>query len=79
MRGAARKEILDIEREVRAVARQSLTAARDLPAGHVLDRGDLTIKRPGTGIPPARLEVTLGRRLAEPIEADLPLTEEHLA
>ena len=79
MRGAARKEILDIEREVRTVARQSLTAARDLPAGHVLDRGDLTIKRPGTGIPPARLEVTLGRRLAEPIDADLPLTEEHLA
>ncbi len=79
MRGEVRKEILDIEREVRAVSRQSLTAARDLPAGHVLDRDDLTIKRPGTGIPPARLEVTLGRRLAERIDADQPLTEEHLA
>ena len=79
MRGDVRKEVQGIEEDVQAVARQSLTVKRDLAVGHVLRRDDLTIKRPGTGLAPTRLEDTLGRRLARRIGADSPLTEEHLA
>lgn len=79
MLGPARKVVLEIERDVREVSRQSLTAAQALPAGHVLHREDLTIKRPGTGLPPARLERVLGRRLRRAVERDHPLSEEDLA
>ena len=64
--------------DVRKVSRQSLTTTRDLPDGHVISRDDLTIKRPGTGISPARLEETIGRTLAMAIVEDMTLTEGHL-
>jgi sialic acid synthase SpsE len=67
------KRILPIEQDVRTVSRQSLTTTRDLLQGHILTRADLTIKRPGTGIPPFELDATLGKRLTRAIEADMPL------
>ena len=75
MLGPRRKDVLEIETDVRTVSRQSLTTRQALPAGHVLSRDDLTIKRPGTGIPPSRLAETLGRCLARPLEAEVPLRE----
>lgn len=77
--GPPRKMLLECERDVRLVSRQSLVAARDLPAGHVLSRADLVIKRPGTGLEPFRLHEVLGRRLARPIEGDTPLTAADVA
>jgi N,N'-diacetyllegionaminate synthase len=79
MLGKPEKTPLDVERDVRQVARQSLTTTRDLKAGHVLTRKDLTIKRPGTGISPSRYHEIIGRRLRRPVEADMPIAEEHLA
>jgi N-acetylneuraminate synthase/N,N'-diacetyllegionaminate synthase len=78
MLGPQRKEVLPIEIEVRDVSRQSLTATSALPPGHVLRAADLTVKRPGSGIAPARLDETVGRRLARAVEADMPLREEDL-
>jgi len=68
------KFVLDIERDVRTVSRQSLVATRTLPRGHVLTRSDLTVKRPGTGLEPFRLDEILGRTLARDVEADVPLS-----
>ena len=79
MLGAPSKRVLDIERDVREVSRQSVTARCELPAGHVLEPEELTIKRPGIGIAPWRLAETFGRRLARPVAADMPLTDEDLA
>jgi len=76
--GPRRKRVLPIEHDVRTTSRQSLCATRDLPAGHALGREDLTIKRPGTGLPPAQLDAVLGAELARPIEADRLLRDEHL-
>jgi sialic acid synthase SpsE len=73
------KRVLPIEQDVRTVSRQSLTTIRDLPAGHILARADLTIKRPGTGIPPYELDATIGRRLTRAIEADMPLMKGDLS
>jgi len=72
--GDGRKRVLPCERDVRRVSRQSLAATRDLPAGHVLTRADLTIKRPGTGLEPFRLHEVLGRATTRTVEADMPLT-----
>jgi N,N'-diacetyllegionaminate synthase len=80
----AEKIVQDIERDVRTVSRQSLTSTRALPAGHVLCAADITIKRPGTGLPPYMLDDLLAlppreRTLTHPIDADSPLTGAHLA
>jgi N,N'-diacetyllegionaminate synthase len=72
------KTVLDIERDVREKSRQSIVARRDLPAGHILTREDVTFKRPGTGLAPFMLEAALGRPLLAPAAADFPLTHAHV-
>lgn len=78
MLGPRTKNVLDIERDVREVSRQSLTVKRDLPAGHVLAREDLAVKRPGAGLAPSLMEFVLGRSLARAVAADTPLHEDDL-
>ncbi len=75
MLGSRTKLVQDIERDVRSVSRQSLTTTRSLKAGHTLAKSDLTIKRPGTGLPPWAVDRILGRRLSRDVEADMPLME----
>lgn len=79
MRGPIEKKVSDVERDVREVSRQSLSTTRDLPAGHTLTTHDLTIKRPGTGISPARCHEVVGRSLALAVKTDMPLKDKHLA
>jgi len=62
-------EALAVEADVRRVSRQSVCTARDLPAGRSLSRDDLTVRRPGTGIPAAWLHAVVGRRLARDVSA----------
>ena len=51
----------------RRTFRQSLVAARDLPAGHILAAADLTFARPGHGFPPTMVEFLVGRILKNAI------------
>lgn len=76
---AAEKTVLECERDVRHVSRQSVVSTRAVPAGTVITREHLTIKRPGTGILAHRLEEIFERTAARDIEADLPVTEADLA
>jgi sialic acid synthase SpsE len=78
MLGPPEKRVLDLEQDVRAVSRQSVTATHDLDVGHVIVSEDLTLKRPGTGLEPWRFAETVGRRVARPVAADMPLREEDL-
>ena len=78
MLGEVTKCVLPIERDVREVSRQSLTTARPLAAGTVLQADDVTIKRPGLGIAPSRLAETVGRRLARAVDSDTTLCEDDL-
>ncbi|HLP83489.1 MAG TPA: N-acetylneuraminate synthase family protein [Phycisphaerales bacterium] len=73
------KRVLDIEQDVRRVSRQSVVSVRSLPAGHVLRREDLTVKRPGTGLPAYELEHLVGQRLTRAVEADMPLQSDDVA
>jgi N,N'-diacetyllegionaminate synthase len=67
MRGAAGKRVLEIERDVRTVSRQSLVLARDVSGGHVIDISDLTVQRPGTGIAPAAVADAVGKAAKTPL------------
>ena len=66
------------ERDVMAVARRSLVAARNLRAGDLVRADDVTAKRPAGGLAPARLPGLVGRRLACDVPADRALSEQHL-
>lgn len=79
MLGEAAKSLLDIERDVRRVSRQSVAAARDLDEGAIIGASDLVIRRPGTGIEPWRIAEVIGRRLRHAIGRGQPLRDEDLA
>lgn len=79
MVGPIEKRVLPCEEDVRSVSRQSLVLTRPVSAGHPIERGILTTKRPGTGIEPFRIDEVAGRLAARDIEADRPLVEEDLA
>ena len=51
------------------VARRSLVAARDIPAGEVLASNAVTFKRPGTGLPPKMLSEVVGKTTLRNISA----------
>ena len=55
---------------LRKLFTRSLVASADLPAGTVITREHVAIKKPGTGLPPERLEDIIGRRLARPVTVD---------
>lgn len=68
--GAAEKTFSDEEAAVRRMARKSIVAARAIPAGAAIARGDVCFKRPGTGLPPTALDAVLGHRVRRAIECD---------
>ena len=68
--GSSVKRVTEAETEMFRIGRRSLVAARDLPAGTVLQRDDIAVKRPGYGIQVYEMATVIGRRVAEPIEAD---------
>ena len=77
--GERKKIVHEIEQDVRLVSRQSIVTTRQLHAGHVLRREDLTIKRPGTGLPPSRLEEIVGQALGVDVDSDTAITDAHLS
>lgn len=58
---------------MRRLFNKSVVARHDLAKGTVLRLSDLTVKKPGTGIPAARLTDLVGRRLITDIPADTAL------
>jgi sialic acid synthase SpsE len=77
--GTAKKELTAGEAITRQVARRSLVAAADLPAGTVLERHHLAAKRPGNGISPMELDRVVGRKLKRAAEKDSLLAWDDLA
>jgi N,N'-diacetyllegionaminate synthase len=76
MLGDRTKRPLASERDVRCVSRQSVVSRRPIHAGDMIRRDDLTIKRPGTGVEPWRINDLIGGRAARTIAADMPLMPE---
>lgn len=63
-------------REMYSLARRSLIAATDIPAGRAITREMLAVKRPGYGIPPKQLERVIGRQARVDIAFDDIITWE---
>lgn len=63
------KRVLPIEQDVRRVSRQSLVAARAIAAGKKIVAKDVTVQRPGTGVPAADVDEMIGRTAKREIAA----------
>lgn len=76
--GHGRKEPAPSEADTAAVARKSLVAARDIPAGMTLTEEMITAKRPGTGLPPSMRDSLVGRQARRDIRSGTLLSREML-
>jgi N-acetylneuraminate synthase/N,N'-diacetyllegionaminate synthase len=72
--GKSRKKPAVSELETAAAVRKSLVAARDIPAGTLISADEISIKRPGTGLPPDMMPFILGRRAKKDIPSGKFLT-----
>lgn len=61
---------LESEKPARANARRSLVALRDIPAGAIVSRDDLTWKRPASGVSPRHIGKVVGLAAAADITED---------
>ncbi len=64
------KHISESERKNMAVARKSIVASRGICRGEMLTEGNLTVKRPGTGISPMKWEQVIGTRAVRDFQED---------
>jgi len=70
MFGSSEKQVFDSEFETYKYDKRSITSARDIMAGTVITKEDITFKRPGTGIPPKGEKKLLGKRAEVAIPED---------
>jgi len=68
MLGDGRKELQHSEQDGSVAMRRSIAAARDLPAGHLVEMDDLMWIRPGSGMAPGDEELIVGRRLSRSVK-----------
>lgn len=76
--GRGKLRLLDAEREVRQLSRCSVVATWPITKGERIKRDMLTVKRPGTGIPPSELDRVAGRVANIDIPADTLIAWEML-
>ena len=69
-RGSSVKAPVESELEVRDVARKSIVAKIDIPAGTVITDDMLAFKRPGTGISPKDSNMLIGKKTSQDIYKD---------
>ncbi|MBV0914156.1 N-acetylneuraminate synthase family protein [Anianabacter salinae] len=73
MQGQAEVEPTPAEREMRVLARRSVTALLDIPVGASLTLENLGLRRPGDGLPPKALDQFLGKTATRPIASGAQL------
>jgi N-acetylneuraminate synthase len=56
--------------QMKEIFQKSVTTCRDIPAGTTITREMLGIRKPGTGVPAARIADVVGRKTARTIPAD---------
>jgi N-acetylneuraminate synthase len=75
---AEKNAIASEMKQLRDLFTKSIVARIDLSAGTVLRQEDLSIKKPGTGIPASELQRVVGRTLIRSVQADEVLRESDL-
>ena len=68
--GSFKVEALEYEAPARANARRSLVALKDIPKGKVIEKEDLTFKRPAHGVSPRFIDEVVGKTALIDIKDD---------
>ena len=71
--GTGHKTISESERKNIEIARKSIVAACPIKAGELLTEGNLTVKRPGSGISPMRWNEVVGTFAIKDFEEEEPI------
>ena len=74
--GEATKAPIEAESDSRTHARRSLVATSDIAEGETIEPRHIALKRPGTGISPAMMDIVLGREARMEIDAETIITWE---
>ncbi|MGO3708363.1 MAG: N-acetylneuraminate synthase family protein [Mesonia hippocampi] len=69
--GGFKVEALEAEATSRREARRSLVAAKNIPEGKIIDKDDLTFKRPAHGISPMHIDEVIGKKALKEIKDDM--------
>ncbi|MBN1849819.1 MAG: N-acetylneuraminate synthase family protein [Deltaproteobacteria bacterium] len=64
--------------DTKAIFSKSIAPLRHLKKGTILESDMLSMKKPGTGIPPNKIETIIGRRLARDVDPDRLLAWEDI-
>lgn len=72
--GSTQRVVYPVEAEQKMKMRRSLVVTRDLKAGAMLCLDDLDAKRPGTSLPPEKINEVIGKTLNKNIQANTLLT-----
>lgn len=72
------KKPVKSEMNVKKVARKSVVAETDIPKGTKIRKQMISIKRPGTGIPPKYYEIIIGKIAKKEIKKDSVIKWEHI-
>lgn len=68
--GNPEKKPNESEKRIMKIVRKSIIAEKDIPKGKIIEKQDLIIKRPGTGIKPKYLKETIGKIAKRDIKKD---------
>lgn len=76
--GTDEKKVLEIEIPVREKLGKSIVAARKILAGQLIERGDLVVKSPGTGMKPKHIDKLVGKIAKVDVAEDTIVPEDIL-
>jgi N-acetylneuraminate synthase len=77
--GSGKKQPNEAELAVAKIVRRSVVAARDLKKGDTITSDMVLLRRPGTGIEPARMGEVIGRTLSRDVKEGVLLSWDDLA
>lgn len=77
--GSGEKVCQEVEQDVANAARRSIVAVSDIGAGEMITDDMLTLKRPGTGIPPKELSTITGKIASQDIAKGTMLLHDMLS
>lgn len=72
------RKFSDNELEIKKVARKSIVLNQDVSEDMIIERRMLSIKRPGTGIPPKFIDDVVGKKLIKDLKANNVLKWDYL-
>ena len=76
--GSKERILMQEELDQRSNMRRSLVSTRDIKTGEIIQESDLYAKRPGTGFPPNRIDLVVGKVATKDIEADTIILPEQV-